>query len=600
MKKKQSNLLLVPCILLVALVPLLVHMHDFASNLSQFNWYPMVDEASDFFMYQKSVAIIVISALMCVILAVRYFSDKKKFRFNYLFVPLIIYAGFTLCSSLFSKYQYFSFHGISEVFESVWVLLGYCVIAFYAYEIVQTMDDVDFFMKWFTIGIVVMLALGMTQALGVDFFGTRLGKMLITNQAYWGQLDQISLVFEKGRAYLSLYNPNYVASYFALVIPMLVALAVRQEKKLYKACYAVLIVLSVFVLMASGNRSGVAAFVITGVFSVVLFFKHVVRYWKVIVPSVLVIVCIVVGFVIKNPFIIEKFQRLLQGTETAEEAISQIVTGEDAVAFTYKGNVLKIAYDEDENGALTYHIVDGSGSDVACALNEESTLVLQDERFDGFTIKSTMVNEAQSGMSVHADGYDWVFTKAEDGYYYRNAFGRLDKINNAPRVAVGFLERILEERGTIWSKTLPLLKNTVLFGTGADTFTIVYPQDDYVDKTYDGTTTALDVKPHCYYLQVAVQSGIVAAIAVLVLFGWYIIRSIKLYHKLKFEKPDEIVGAGLLMGVFTYMIISILNDSTVNVAPIFWTLFGMGVAVNELVAKRIKTEAQENDASVKK
>ena len=257
------------------------------------------------------------------------------------------------------------------------------------------------------------------------------------------------------------------------------------------------------------------------------------------------------------------------------------------MAITCNGQVFHAAYDITPEGYINMTIQDDAGTALNTTVDEATfTYAVQDERFPGFTVQAVNLNN-EIAMGVFAGNVTWYFKKGDDGtYYYYNVYGRWDKINNAPRVWVNFLEKRFEERGTIWSKTIPLLKNCLIFGTGADTYTVVYPQDDYVDKTYDYSTSSMDVKPHCLYLQIAVQSGIPALLAVLVFYIWYFVTGVRLYAKASYQDGMEIIGAGLLLATFTYMVISFLNDSTVTVAPIFWIMMGLGIAVNEILKKK--------------
>lgn len=581
MNKKKSTLYLIPLILLLTIVPLIVYMYVFSSGLAQFDWSASYDITIDFFLFYKSVAITLIGAVMCVLLACRYRSKQKKFKLCYEFIPIAVYAGLTFLSSIFSEYRYFSFHGASEVFETLWVLLSYCVIAFYAYQFVNTFEDLDCVMKWLTVGLVAMLALGLGQATGHDFYLTEIGRKLIT-----GGTGKVDLTFEKGRVFLSVYNPNYVASYFALMIPVEVALLIKNKKWYCRAAYVVMLVASLVCLLASGNRSGIAAFAVTCVLVIVLFYKKILKAWKYVLPAVVAASVVFALFLSKNDLIIEKFVRLFSASDAPEDAISQIVTEGD-IAITYQGEVFHTGYELTEEGDINVFMHDGNGQDINKTLDEASyTYVVEDGRFPGFSVQAVNLNE-EIALGVNADGMAWYFKKGEDNtYYYYNVFGRWDKINTAPRVATQFLEKKFEERGTIWSKTIPMLKNCILFGTGADTYTVTYPQDDYVNKVYDGSAGALDVKPHCFYLQVATQSGIPALLAVVVFYIWYFITCLKLYRKASYQNGLEIIGAGLMCATFTYMVISFLNDSTVSVAPIFWVMMGLGISVNEMVRKK--------------
>ncbi len=582
MNKKKSALYFIPVILLLTVVPLIVRMYSFKSGLAQFDWSPASDETLDFFLYYKSLAITVIAAAMSIILAVRYFMKKKEFKFCYEMIPIIIYAALTFLSSIFSQYRYFSFHGAVEVFETVWVLLGYCVIAFYAYQLIDTFEDLDCIMKWMTVGVALMLVIGMLQVTGRDFYTSEFGKKLVT-----GGMADIDLAFEKGRVFLGMYNPNYVASYFALIIPMEIALLIQNKKWYFRILYAGMLVLSIICLLASGNRSAIAAFAVTILFILLLFNKRLIKAWKIVLPVTAVIAVVFGTYLKKDDFIIQKFIRLMHAEDRPEDPISEIVTGDNDVAITCNGQVFHAAYDITPEGYINMTIQDDAGTALNTTVDEATfTYAVQDERFPGFTVQAVNLNN-EIAMGVFAGNVTWYFKKGDDGtYYYYNVYGRWDKINNAPRVWVNFLEKRFEERGTIWSKTIPLLKNCLIFGTGADTYTVVYPQDDYVDKTYDYSTSSMDVKPHCLYLQIAVQSGIPALLAVLVFYIWYFVTGVRLYAKASYQDGMEIIGAGLLLATFTYMVISFLNDSTVTVAPIFWIMMGLGIAVNEILKKK--------------
>jgi Lipid A core - O-antigen ligase and related enzymes len=581
MTKKKSTKFLIPLILLLTVVPQIVYIYEYDSNLTQFDWSASYDIKWDFFMYYKSVAVITIAAVMCLLLAYRYKARQKEFKLCYEFIPVVVYAAFTFLSSIFSQYRYFSFHGASEVFESLWVLLSYCVIAFYAYQFIDTFEELDYVMKWLTVGLAVMLVIGLAQALGHDFYTSKIGQKIIT-----GGIGDVDLTFEKGRVFLSVYNPNYVASYFALMIPVEIALFIQNKKWQYRVIYAVMFVASLVCLLASGNRSGIVAFAVTIVLVILLFAKKILKAWKLVVPGIAVAAAVFAVFLSKNDFIIEKFVRLFSAEDMPEDPISKIVTEED-VAITYYGEVFHVSYRFTEEGYVNVEIYDDAGEAINSTLDEATyTYTIQDERFPGFTVQAVNLNE-EVAVGVNADNKLWYFKRGEDDtFYYYNVFGRWDKINNAPRVATQFLEKKFEERGTIWSKTIPMLKHCILFGTGADTYTVTYPQDDYVNKVYDNSTAALDVKPHCFYLQVATQSGIPAMIAVIVFYVWYFVKSVRLYKKASYEDGTEVIGAGLLCATFTYMVISFLNDSTVAVAPIFWIMMGLGISVNEMVKRK--------------
>lgn len=586
--KKTNKLLLVPLGLLLSVVPLLVHMHVYNTNLSQFAWYSSEDKAVDFFLYYKAIAIIAIAVVMCVILAYRYWTDKRSFRFIYEFIPLLVYAVFTILSSVFSEYKWFCFHGMYDMFESLWVLLGYCVICFYAYQMVRTIDDVDYLMKWLTVGLCIMLVIGLTQAFGHDFFATTFGKKLITDHSYWGNLDTVELTFRKGKTYLTLYNPNYVTSYFALILPIEIALFIRNKRIGYRILYALMLAASLVCFLASGNRSMIVIFVAVGILAVILLHKQLLQAWKIVVPLFVVFVVFVSVFLSKNSSIIQKFIYHNQNPNVVERVIAEIRTEDDCVAIIYNDNELKISYDVVDDSSVAITMCDAQGTLLANTYDETAmTYQITDERFAGITVQPIQFEANGSiGIQVVADGINWIFSKGDDQtYYYYNVFGKLDKIQNM-RVTDNLLVKLFDDRGVIWTKSLTQIKHSLLFGTGADTYALYYPQNDYVSKAYLHTDSNVDVKPHNAYLQIQTQSGGIALLAILVFFCWYLVQGFRLYGKTMYDNGLKMLGVTLVIANSSYMLQMVLNDSTVSVSPIFWTFLGIGFAVNHAVGMK--------------
>ncbi len=92
-----------------------------------------------------------------------------------------------------------------------------------------------------------------------------------------------------------------------------------------------------------------------------------------------------------------------------------------------------------------------------------------------------------------------------------------DQINTVPKVNVEGYERLGSGRAYIWSRTLPMLKETILYGKGTDTFVVHFPQHDLIGKTNMGNARIVVDKPHNYYMLIGVTSGVVSLVSVLVL-----------------------------------------------------------------------------------
>jgi len=132
-----------------------------------------------------------------------------------------------------------------------------------------------------------------------------------------------------------------------------------------------------------------------------------------------------------------------------------------------------------------------------------------------------------------------------------------------------------------------MMKDTFLIGRGADTFSIYFPQNDYVGKYNIGwdLNNIVD-KPHNMYMQMAVGTGGMSLIAFLVLLAFYFVQSFKIYWGGKFDGFTESVGFGIFLGVLGFSAAGLVNDSTVSVMPLFYGLFGTGAAINIMIKSR--------------
>ncbi len=182
--------------------------------------------------------------------------------------------------------------------------------------------------------------------------------------------------------------------------------------------------------------------------------------------------------------------------------------------------------------------------------------------------------------------------------HYRGA-ERFDPVN-ADHIGFEGKEKLGSSRGYIWSRTLPLLKNCLLTGYGADTFTYVFPQNDVLAKYYsyedfgEGFYVTVD-KPHNMYLQIFYSNGLIALIAFLVICVFYLVDCFRLYALRREYRPEQIMGAAVMLGVVGYLAAGMFNDSVVHVAPMFWILLGVGAALNTINRRADRNIAVDED-----
>lgn len=579
--------LLIPIIIILTIIPLIVKIHIYDTHLSQFPWFSTDGSKVDFFLYYKSVFFIALSIIMLIILIYKYYTQKKIFKFTPTFIPLIVYATLVLLSSIFSKYKYFAIHGIFEQFESVFVILGYCLISYYTYLVINNESQIQKVIKWWMYGMTVLCIIGLTQFIGFDFFATNIGKKLITTPSFWSNLESITFSFDKHTVYSTLYNPNYVGLYAALTIPIMLCLSILSENFKSGLKYIIMALALLICMFGSGSRNGLICITISFVFMLLIFRNKILKHWKTLVAVITVIVIsfIITNIVTNNLFI----NRLKEITniKTTSHTLERIETNDDNVTITYNNEILNIVLNDVTTVDINniFNFTDSSNNIINSTYDPDSkTFIINDERFQNINVKLVTIDDIYAFV-VNIDSKDWVFTNEynnEDTYYYYNRFGNYDKIAN-PKSAVFTNYESIAGRGYIWSRTIPLLKDYLLLGSGADTFTLVYPQNDYVGMYNNGFGDSIMSKPHNLYLQIGVQSGVLSLIAFITFYIMYFISSLRLYWKNDFKSYVSKIGVAIFIGSISYMISGLANDSSITVAPIFWILIGLGISINSKV-----------------
>lgn len=585
--KKQHNFMLLPSILALGYVPLIVYMKSYDTRLSVFDWFPSGSESQvDFFLYYKMIAIVLLGVTMTILLSYKYLQSKQL-KWEKSWFCLMGYAILALMSALFSQYKFYVFRGSYEVFESILVILSYTIFSFYTYQVVNKDSDVISLAKWASFGVLIMCVIGTLQFLGWDFFRSWLGKRMITPPSYWPHVNELSFNFPLKTSYTTLYNTNYLSFYFGLLIPILAALFIFEKNIKLKIAYGVFEVLAVVTMIGSNSKSGLLALIFALAWGGVLLFRKSKKSILTLVLAVVVVVITAAGYAIRLGGFDVLYHAIFKGnTENRVEfPIKDVLTTDSDVTFKINDDELHIAYDTSEDGTqFVLYTTDENGDSVEYTQLEDSSIQLSDERYLDCNILPIMIEDLLS-IQVKIDGTTWYFCNQQDGtYYYYNAFNKFTKTRHVEKAHV-VSDFIFSGRGELWNYIFPRLKHCIVLGTGANTFIMEYPQDNYIVKNYRGSQSLFDVKAHCMYLQNALENGVLALLCFLVFYIWYFVKSFLLYRKVSKFNFTSSMGMGIYLGSIAYMICGIANDSNVNTAPVFWILIGLGMAINRMITE---------------
>lgn len=580
-----SLYLLFPLFLIVTVLPLIVSMHSYRAGLGSYPWFPADDNVSDFFLYYKQWFFVFLAGICFVTLIFKTIKDKRTLKAPIAFYPLFGYALLALISTLVSEHRAFGFSGLFEQFENVFCLLGYVLVAYYAFLILQSEFEIQLMINALAVGALIIGLIGTFQAFGMDFFNTALGKSLIVEKGVDPSI--LNMAFGEGRTYATLYNPNYVGVYASMIIPFYVVLLFYKHKTYEYVLYGSVVITQIISMFGSQSKTGLISIAVSGLFAVILLRKILLRRWYVVVPLV-ASACIgffVINAVQDNAYL-NAIKIAFQGKETPVPPLTNITTTTDYIEVTYKGNTMTVVQINKQELILKDATQTLLETEVIETEDSGKVLRIIDPRFEG--ISPLILNDDIVDFGFLIDNVPWYFkynTETSE-YLFYNRYGKFSPIEKAPGMVFTGNEHFGSGRGYIWSKTLPLLSKNILLGSGADSFAFEFPQYDFVDMVNYGFGEQLITKPHSLYLQIGVQTGVISLLCFLAFYFIYLVQSIGIYIRKKELTKIDMIGIAILVSSVSYMVSGISNDSSITVAPIFWVLMGLGYGVNKVVKKK--------------
>lgn len=591
---------MLPVVLSVALVPLIMGQYENTNGLMQYAWFNGGSVDYEFFLGWKSVALSLLAFVMAGCVVRRLVKEKKKVPFAKVFLPLFGYGILVFLSACASVNKTFSFSGSFEQFESVWVLLSYVLIAYYVFVFAKSEKELQVVADAVCFCGTVVSLLGVLQALGLDLFFAEWFQKLITSDDVLRQMGgQMSSTVTENYAVSTLYNSNYVGVFGSFMIPFLAMMLLFEKNKWRRIWHGVNVVLVMGVLLFSRSRAGLIAAVAALCVALVFAFHKVIKWWFLTIPAVnLLVVLVLLVNAYNDNIIFERLQNIFakdpvavteevteDGSVIRKTGLTEMYTAKDGVVFTYNEEQKKIAlYDDGE--VYGFYTVEDDGTEKGLIANESATeFSFEEPALADVKVLPTYVGE-EFGFKIKAEG-EWVFlyNETKKKYQYVNHFKNAGDMVMADAIGFEDYQRIFSGRGYIWSRTMPLLKERIFLGSGPDTFVLEYPQNDYLMMKKNGFSGQIMTKPHSWYLQVAVQTGVLSLLCLLVFYGWYAIQSIRLYAFRKLSSQAEAFGMAAFIGSIGFMISGISNDSMVVTSPVFWGVIGIGLTANFMVKK---------------
>lgn len=565
---KNRMLALLPLVLLLAFVPLIVYLKVYDTpfgSMAYFAW-PLGEKNYDFFSYYKALLINLSALLMLVVLFIR-----KAVKSSYIYIFMGGYLLFVILSTVFSPFGEVALVGVSDRFEGFTVLFSYVIICFFSINILN--DKTDFkiaigalYFSTFFAGLV-----GIFQYFGYDLFKSRFGKLFILPKAYEGLVDSLNFTFGKYTIYGTMYNTNFVGSYMVMLLffSLLTYFFVKKRWQVILSCGFYLLVFANWI--GCRSRAGVLAGQVTILLFILFFWKKLLEHKRKTISilglSLLMVFCM--NSVSKNT-LGTKLYNMALGDRVELRGVSE---GDGTLVIEALDKKLVISYPD---GELVFR--DGIGNLVPVEKDGRNRVLGGD--FEGYTF--TRNKKYEDLWLFRHKNINYEFVVKDGGFKTLNSSDRVEDIASPSRIrAFDEIIRKGSKRVYIWSRSIPILKECLLLGFGPDTYSIVFPQEDYFGKLLAFKTKSIIVdKPHNQYLQIGINTGIPSLVFFLLMAASYFFQSIAIYWNRNFDDFYEVFGLASFLSVTAYLAAAMFNDSLVSVAPVFWFILGMGVAIN--------------------
>ncbi|WP_417204502.1 O-antigen ligase family protein [Acetoanaerobium sticklandii] len=595
---------IIPLLFIVGLLPFVIRLKIIPLEGPFYEFWNGEKINADFFTYYKQIFIYIVTCWA--MLNTFLFTKKIKFTKAYYFMGT--YAILIILSTVFSKYPQITLNGFVERREGMWIVLCYLLLMFSTINLVETEKQIKAIIYTLGISGVIISIISIFQYFGMDIFATEFAKDYMISKEIQAQIKEFNIQFGEKYSYGVFYNPNYLGGYISFYAPLMLSFAIISKNIKEKIIFSIFFILSILALYGSRSEAGVLGTIGTVLLLIlVVIARYIIKdkpqeeYKKIMfakfapILGVLIILPVSLSYIpiSQNPL-----------TRIRTEAVA-LFKPSDLKSKDYKeiGPINDIKQIDDKmieiviNQSSTYIKIDDSSN---INILEEDKVVWNkniDDLIDGeiYILDSHESYQAQLllnkteysdvyGIKYSANPYGvdlyFIFDKGKlniaDSFYKKLDINR----DLQPSKHIGFTGKgmIASGRGYIWSRSFPIMLENLLIGTGQDSFVIEFPRNDIYGRQVDDHLTRLWIitdKPHSFYIQVGVQSGVLSLIVILIGIFLLLYRNIQdtFFSDVKYNWNI------MSLGIVGYLISSVFNDSILAISPIIYIFIGICISL---------------------
>lgn len=573
-KAKTKMIEMLPLYFLASIYPLIVSLKLYPSPFSGYVWERSGMLQMDFYGYGKSRVLIVTAFLCLVLLLLRWITDIP---FQPMDRGFYLSAGFLICavlSACLSDNKLLSVGVGNETYETIPVLLSYGVLLFYIVQVITHKEQIVSVCRALAVGSFFSAVLGILQALGISLMEKDWVQRILLGRYYAEYRGEIYYTYPY-RASAALSNPDIAGAYFSMLLPVIVLCIACARAKWQKVCMVFVCLLTAAAMLLTRYRG-----IFLALFGALLLMLPIL--WKCIRQNRGMRICfgLAVVFLVAGVWGVfgntGLFSRIRD--EKPKLTLTDIQIEGDSLYLYREQEVLEICLKED-----SYRIAADQGDGQQEDITQLYDAMEEQVQYPGFEelLVSIYVGDAEyadepSTVTIVDHGCVWNFIQTKQGLEYQNQIGRTDSLLTADAALKQEWDYIGSGRLYIWSRTIPLLKRYLLFGSGACTYATVFPQNDYVAKAKAfGFNNLVITRADNSWLSVWVEHGLPGFLFLLLFGAWFLSKT---YLHMREEGSPGVSGY-LMTSVWIALFNGLFQCSSVYVTPVFLLLSGMLLAM---------------------
>jgi len=203
----------------------------------------------------------ILTWLMLAVWGIRIIAARRlNFRNTPLDLPILVWAGLQILTTIITVSRFVSYRGEYENFRGLLTVLNYVVFYYIAVNFIRTRAQINRLLFVILLSGLFTTIYGIAQFFGIDFIA-------------WNPTS-----ITPGRYFSTLGNPNFLAAYLAMVMPLLIIFFIESTSWFRRILFFICFIVMFTALMGTWSRGGflglLAALAILAIFGLMRAYRN--------------------------------------------------------------------------------------------------------------------------------------------------------------------------------------------------------------------------------------------------------------------------------------------------------------------------------------